>query len=158
MLTQISPKKPQIFNCEKCIFSCSKQKDWNRHILTRKHQKIDQCLPKVPLQKPAKKYICECGKECKNKQAYSAHKRGCSVLPKKELSSSSDKKKFKQYPIGYFHIDIAEVRTAEGKLYLYVAIDRTSKFTYAQLHKSQTKMIAAEFLHDLISMYYLSQL
>ena len=26
--------------------------------------------------------------------------------------------KFKRYPIGYFHIDIAEVRTAEGKLYL----------------------------------------
>ena len=24
--------------------------------------------------------ICECGKECKNKQAYSAHKRGCSLL------------------------------------------------------------------------------
>ena len=39
------------------------------------------------------------------------------------------KRKFKTYPIGYFHIDIAEVRTAEGKLYLYVAIDRTSKFT-----------------------------
>ena len=38
------------------------------------------------------------------------------------------KKKFKTYPIGYFHIDIAEVRTAEGKLYLYVGIDRTSKF------------------------------
>ena len=38
------------------------------------------------------------------------------------------KKKFKPYPIGYFHIDIAEVSTAEGKLYLYVAIDRTSKF------------------------------
>ncbi|MCP1756876.1 hypothetical protein ABIF29_002652 [Bradyrhizobium elkanii] len=25
---------------------------------------------------------------------------------------------FKRYPIGYFHIDIAEVRTEEGKLYL----------------------------------------
>src|SRR5215475_6601072 len=25
------------------------------------------------------------------------------------------KKKFKSYPIGYFHIDIAEVQTAEGK-------------------------------------------
>ena len=23
--------------------------------------------------------LCECGKECKNKQAYSAHKRGCTV-------------------------------------------------------------------------------
>lgn len=75
---------------------------------------------------------------------------GCSVLPKKQISTSADKKKFKQYPIGYFHIDIAEVRTAEGKLYLYVAIDRTSKFAYAELHKSQTKMIAAEFLPNLI--------
>ena len=24
--------------CKKCIFSCSKQSDWNRHILTRKHK------------------------------------------------------------------------------------------------------------------------
>ncbi|WP_338482717.1 IS481-like element ISWpi4 family transposase [Wolbachia endosymbiont (group A) of Ophion costatus] len=60
------------------------------------------------------------------------------------------KKKFKQYPIGYFHIDIAEVRTEEGKLYLFVAIDRTSKFTYVELHKSATKPIAAEFLRNLI--------
>jgi hypothetical protein len=37
------------------------------------------------------------------------------------------KKKFKAYPIGYFHIDIAEVHTEEGRLYLFVAIDRTSK-------------------------------
>ena len=40
------------------------------------------------------------------------------------------KKKFKTYPIGYFHIDIAEVRTDQGKLYLFVAIDRTSKFAF----------------------------
>src|ERR1700675_4788462 len=43
------------------------------------------------------------------------------------------KKRFKAYPIGYLHIDIAEVQTAEGKLYLYVAIDRTSKFAFVQL-------------------------
>ena len=43
------------------------------------------------------------------------------------------RKKFKSYPIGYFHIDIAEVQTAQGKLYLYVAIDRTSKFAFVQL-------------------------
>lgn len=40
------------------------------------------------------------------------------------------KRKFITYPIGYFHIDIAEVRTAEGKLHLHVAIDRTSKFAF----------------------------
>lgn len=28
------------------------------------------------------------------------------------------KKRFKSYPIGYFHLDIAEVHTAEGKLYV----------------------------------------
>jgi transposase-like protein len=38
------------------------------------------------------------------------------------------KKKFKSYPIGYFHIDIAEVRTEEGKLSLFVAMDRACKF------------------------------
>ena len=57
------------------------------------------------------------------------------------------KKKFKSYPIGYFHIDIAEVQTAEGKLYLFVAIDRTSKF--AELHEKAGKMAAAGFCASL---------
>ncbi|MFX7902600.1 IS481 family transposase, partial [Acinetobacter baumannii] len=29
------------------------------------------------------------------------------------------RKRFKSYPIGYFHIDIAEMQTAQGKLYLF---------------------------------------
>jgi Integrase core domain len=60
-------------------------------------------------------------------------------------------KKLKSYPIGYFHIDIAEVQTAEGKLYLFVAIDRTSKFAYAELHPKAGKMAAAAFLRNLIA-------
>ena len=48
------------------------------------------------------------------------------------------KKKFKSYPIGYFHIDIAEVQTAEGKLYLFVAIDRTSKFAFCKCSTRRT--------------------
>ncbi len=75
---------------------------------------------------------------------------GCSVLPQKPAKAASEKKPFKPYPMGYFHVDIAEVRTAEGKLYLYVAVDRTSKFAYAELHKRQTKRIAAEFLRHLV--------
>ena len=75
---------------------------------------------------------------------------GCSRLPKPDLPNLATKKKFKQYPIGYFHVDIAEVSTCEGKLYLYVGIDRTSKFAYAELHKIQTKVIAADFLRNLI--------
>jgi transposase-like protein len=61
------------------------------------------------------------------------------------------KKKFKSNPIGYFHIDIAEVQTAEGKLYLFVAIDRTSKFAFVEPHKKAGKMVAASFLRNLIA-------
>lgn len=60
------------------------------------------------------------------------------------------KKKFKSYPIGYFHIDIAEVRTEDGKLYMFVAIDRTSKFAFVELYEKAGKMNAAKFLRHLI--------
>ena len=50
--------------------------------------------------------------------------------------------KFKRYPIGFFHIDIAEVHTEEGRLYLLVAIDRTSKFAFAELHEKVTRRVA----------------
>jgi transposase-like protein len=59
------------------------------------------------------------------------------------------KKKFKAYPIGFFHIDIAEVQTAEGRLYLLVAIDRTSKFAFVELHRKATRRVAADFLRHL---------
>ena len=64
---------------------------------------------------------------------------------------ASPKRKFKAYPIGYFHIDIAEVRTAQGKLYLLVAIDRTSKFAFVELHEKVTRKTAADFLRRLIA-------
>jgi hypothetical protein len=48
-------------------------------------------------------------------------RQGISRLPEVE-GDRPNQRKLKSYPIGYFHIDIAEVRTAEGKLYLLVAI------------------------------------
>jgi len=60
------------------------------------------------------------------------------------------KQRFKRYPIGFFHIDIAELRTAEGKLYLFVAIDRTSKFAVAQLVEKADRKTAWEFLELLL--------
>src|SRR6476620_7952701 len=70
---------------------------------------------------------------------------GISRLP--EVGGEKEpKKKFKSYPIGYFHVDIAEVQTAEGKLYLFVAIDRTSKFAFVQLVKKANRVTASVFL------------
>ena len=48
------------------------------------------------------------------------------ALPENE--NKREKKKFKKYPIRYFHIDITEFRAEDSKLYLFVAIDRISKF------------------------------
>ena len=74
---------------------------------------------------------------------------GISRLPDLE-DDKPKKQRFANYPIGYFHIDIAEVQTEEGKLRLFVAIDRTSKFAFARLVESAGKMEAADFLRALI--------
>ena len=74
---------------------------------------------------------------------------GISRLPDVD-GDKPTKKKFKAYPIGYFHIDIAEVQTAEGKLYLYVAIDRTSKFAFVQVVRKTGRTSASAFLVALI--------
>jgi hypothetical protein len=58
---------------------------------------------------------------------------GGSRLP--EVEGAKPRKAFKAYPIGFFHIGIAEVRTEEGKPCLFVAIDRTGKFAVTELHE-----------------------
>lgn len=78
------------------------------------------------------------------------HRHGINRLP--EIAGEKPAKQpFKRYPLGYFHIDIAEVRTEEGKLFLFVAIDRTSKFAFAQLHEAANVATAVAFLEALIA-------
>jgi transposase InsO family protein len=75
---------------------------------------------------------------------------GIGRLPQVEGDKPA-KKAFKAYPIGFFHIDIAEVQTAEGKLYLFVAIDRTSKFAFVQLVEKANRVTASAFLAALVA-------
>jgi transposase InsO family protein len=74
---------------------------------------------------------------------------GISRLPE-VAGDKPRRKKFDTYPIGFFHIDLAEVRTAEGKLYLFVAIDRTSKFGVVELVAKADMRAAAAFLEELV--------
>lgn len=75
---------------------------------------------------------------------------GISRLPD-TTGEKPEKKRFKSYPIGYFHIDIAKVQTEQGGLYLFVAIDRASKYAYAELHAKATRLAAKGFLANLIA-------
>ena len=74
---------------------------------------------------------------------------GISRLPEVE-GDKPKRQKFKRYPIGFFHIDIAEVQTAEGKLFLFVGIDRTSKFAVIQLVDKADRKTAWEFLQHML--------
>ena len=80
-------------------------------------------------------------------RCYQRH--GISRLPDMEGDKPA-KKSFKAYPLGFFHIDIAEVQTAQGKLFLFVAIDRTSKFAFAKLAEKANRVTASAFLTALI--------
>ncbi|HLC08604.1 MAG TPA: IS481 family transposase, partial [Methyloceanibacter sp.] len=74
---------------------------------------------------------------------------GISRLPEVE-GDKPKKSRFKAYPISFFHIDIAKVCTEEGRLYLFVAIDCTSKFAFAQLHDCANCRTARDLLQALI--------
>ncbi len=63
--------------------------------------------------------------------------------------SQPAKRKVKTSPLGDFHIDIAEVQTAQGRLYLLAAIDRTTKLAFVELHEKATRTIAGNFLRAL---------
>ena len=62
---------------------------------------------------------------------------GISRLPAGETTEK--RKRFKTYEIGYVHIDSCELRHADGKLVMFLAIDRVSKFTYVEFHDTPAR-------------------
>ena len=61
----------------------------------------------------------------------------------------TEKKTLQPYQLGFFHLDISQVYTQVGKLYLFVAIDRTTQYSVAQLYDNQTAATAVKFLKAL---------
>ena len=70
-----TPKNAKKYTCEKCDFNCSKQSDYNRHLLTAKHKMITNDVKNN--YKNATPYTCECGKEYTYRQGLYAHKKRC---------------------------------------------------------------------------------
>ena len=77
MTNKISPKNASKYKCEICAFNCSKQSDWDRHIMTRKHKILINPNKKTP--KNAEIYECECGKSYKHASSLCGHKKRCSI-------------------------------------------------------------------------------
>src|SRR4029453_2373373 len=64
---------------------------------------------------------------------------GISRLPQ-NAEKTSTRKRFAETTIGYVHIDVCELRLAEGKLFMFLAIDRVSKFTHVAFLDANTKL------------------
>ena len=75
-----------IFACETCNFTCSKQSNYDAHILTRKHYILTNTYEK--LQKNAAWYTCGCGKNYKHRQSLYNHKKECSQISHQDLDDT----------------------------------------------------------------------
>ena len=69
------PKSANKFSCERCDFQCSKESNYNRHLMTRKHKIRTNTNKKVP--KNAEQYNCNCGKKYKHASSLWNHKKNC---------------------------------------------------------------------------------
>jgi hypothetical protein len=81
-------KNTDKFYCDKCDFKCSKKGDYNRHLLSRKHNIStdgnNDAIKKTP-------YVCEiCNKEYKDRTGLWRHKKKCSIIQEDLTSKSSN--------------------------------------------------------------------
>jgi len=86
MIVEKTPKNAEKFTCIKCNFKCSKQSDYTRHLMTRKHKMIvnDSKNDSEKTPKNVKLYTCECGKEYKYDSGYYRHKKTCAYVHEPE--------------------------------------------------------------------------
>lgn len=75
---------PPFFSCESCNFKCSKKRDYDRHVLTRKHLKstgVNILSTETP-KKPSDAFMCEnCEKIYKERSGLWRHNKKCQVVP-----------------------------------------------------------------------------
>jgi hypothetical protein len=77
---------------------------------------------------------------------------GISRLPRGE-EKTSKRRRFAETTIGYVHVDVRELRLAEGKLFLFLAIDRVSKFAHVAFLDANTKRNGAAFLREVVEAF-----
>jgi len=79
LATEKTPKNPQKFSCFICYFFTSNKKDFERHILTKKHKmgNCQQKSTKLPQITPTD-FTCEkCNKTYKDRTGIWRHKKKC---------------------------------------------------------------------------------
>ena len=72
-------KNAEKFECQNCDFKCSKPSDWERHVLTLKHQnETNATKMKQKNAEKNKDYKCSCGQILNSRSTIWRHKKKCS--------------------------------------------------------------------------------
>ena len=61
--------------------------------------------------------------------------------------------RFAETTIGYLHIDSCELRHADGKIHMFLAIDRVAKFTFVAFYENAGTMNGAAFLRGVVEAF-----
>jgi hypothetical protein len=85
-----SQKVVKKFFCKKCNYTCSRLYDYNKHLLTAKHNM--ERVEREKSQKVVNKFSCECGKTYKVSSGLWKHKKKCSYIsePKNEIIETTE--------------------------------------------------------------------
>lgn len=83
-----SPKKSQFYFCEKCNYTTIRKKDFNKHLMTRKHKMMTN--DDIKVQKSPTTFTCDCGKSYKYRQGLSIHKKKCTYSPQTKETETKE--------------------------------------------------------------------
>ena len=90
MADKNSPKLAEKHYCEYCDYKCSKRSDFNKHILTRKHQRTYNGLTNADKNSPKiAKFECECGNTYKHRQSLYKHQKNCYIYQTEETTNNN---------------------------------------------------------------------
>ena len=98
MTTKNTPKNAKKFYCENCDFGCNKQSDWNRHIITRKHQNTTNT---TNFTRKNAEFNCDCGKIYKCRSALWRHKKTCTFENKDNVKEEINFEKIDENDLTY---------------------------------------------------------
>ena len=81
----LAPKNAKKFHCENCDFVCYKKSNYDKHLLTSKHQNTDKILTNTDAENAenavvTNEFNCECGNTYKHRQSLFNHKKKCHIL------------------------------------------------------------------------------
>ena len=102
------PKNAGFLTCSICDFICSKQSNYDKHLMTRKHQNNIKWMTKDDKKMPknAGKFACSCGKSYSYRQGLWKHQKSCGDL----LSSTSESSTYSNEIFNYLKTENEEFK------------------------------------------------